>query len=191
MYCVWKTTSSKLVRNSRAHHNLRNIYLCAFLFISSLDWPDFFLFQVLPLQKQSVSLPTAPPAGSPESRNERNRGGEDLQLMGIYIQNHEMLNISHMIRHTYLEYEVLLWLEVEFSDWLAYVLLKLMVSLSWDVQKRKQITYQTQKYWHVTRHNLWQVKVSQSTHQHLKNTHIPHYRTITTEYILNIKQRNV
>lgn len=49
----------------------------------------------------------------------RNRGGEDLQLRGIYIQNHEMLkhlNISHMIRHTYLEYEVLLWLQVEFRD---------------------------------------------------------------------------
>lgn len=59
----------------------------------------------------------------------------------------------------YLQDKVLLRLETQLADGLTDVLLQLQVSLTRDIQQRKQITDQTKEYWHVTCHDLRQVEI--------------------------------
>lgn len=58
-----------------------------------------------------------------------------------------------------LEDKVLLRLQPQLADCLTDVLLQLQVSLTRNIQQRKQITDQTQEYRHVTRDNLRQVEI--------------------------------
>lgn len=67
-----------------------------------------------------------------------------------------------------LQYEVLLWLQVELCDRLANSSLQLRISLSGHVQLREKVTDESQEYWHVAGHNLGQVEVPQRSHQHLR-----------------------
>lgn len=68
---------------------------------------------------------------------------------------------------TYLEHKVVLSLELKVHDCFPNHSLKVQISLPGDIQSRKEVTYQTHEHRHVICHDLWDVEVSQRTHQDL------------------------
>lgn len=95
---------------------------------------------------------------------------------------------QHYVQTRNLEYEGLLRLQVQLTDWLANSVLQLGVSLPRHVQLRKQVTDQPKEYRHVVGHYLRQVEVSQRPHQNLgtkqsfKCVRSPNHVMVQTEW---------
>lgn len=64
--------------------------------------------------------------------------------------------------------KIFLSLETQLTDWLTNGVFQSGIFLPGHIQLRKQVTDQPKEYGHITCHYLRQVKVPQSSHQHLK-----------------------
>ena len=56
---------------------------------------------------------------------------------------------------------------VTYKNRLLHYGFKIQVSLPGNIESWEQVPNETHEYWDIICHNLWSVKVSQSTHQNL------------------------
>jgi len=69
----------------------------------------------------------------------------------------------------HLENKTIFWLKTQMKNGTFDDLLKLWVSLARNVKCWKKITNQTHEDWKIIGDDLWNVEISQSTHQHLSD----------------------
>lgn len=67
----------------------------------------------------------------------------------------------------YLENKIVIRLQLQVQNGLLYMLFKVQVSLPGDFQGRKKVSDQAQENGHVLSHDLWDVEISQSSHEYL------------------------